>query len=89
MAEDLQKTTPSETRLYAMKCKEGYLRISAGGFEVVGLPKASVFNSPDDLHAAAGGLGGQGTRGVIGEQPLPPGTQVVELTITERVFRDC
>jgi hypothetical protein len=37
-----------ETRLYALKCDQGYIRYSEEVCEQVGLNKASVYVKPDD-----------------------------------------
>ncbi len=58
--------------LYALKCKNGYVKAEEDGFRIVDMQKASVFKDLDRLRSVKGGL------------PDSLDIHAVELTITER-----
>ena len=58
--------------MYALKCKEGYIKVEADGGKIVGMNKASVYGSMESLRTAVEGI------------ELPEGILVVELIISER-----
>jgi hypothetical protein len=58
--------------LYALKCRDGYVKIEGEGFRIVDMQKTSVFRDLDSLLPVRDGL------------PDSLGAYAVELTISER-----
>jgi len=65
-------------KLYALKCRDGYIKETSGGLQRVELKKASVYDK-DNLNKAKGILEKAEEAGFVG-------IHLVELTITEKRY---